>query len=187
MRCPNPACGTEIPLLRALWLANSARNVSWVEIQGKPGRVDLSVRLGPPPHGEDPSTGAVKASSVVCPSCAATTIAKDVRHYGKQVGFGSRLYAVLDVRNGTRVYRSPRPDEIEAAEQAVTFDELAETPDGTSPLPDEQITKSQFRILRSLVYGIDTYRGLFNNRQLSSLALSRGDAGGVCGDAAREE
>ena len=66
----------------------------------------------------------------------------------------------------------------------VSFDELAETPDGTSPVPDEQITKSQFRILRSLVYGIDTYRDLFNDRQLLILGLlSEATWGGVCGDA----
>lgn len=171
MRCPNPACGAEIPLLRERWLANNTRNVSWIEVQGKPGQVTLSVRLGPPPHGEDPSTGVVKASSVVCPGCAATTSASEVRHYGKQVGFGSHLYAVLDVRNGARTYRSPRPDEIEAAGLAEAFDQLAETPDGTPPLPDEPITKSQFRILRSLVYGIDTYRDLFNDRQLLVLGL----------------
>jgi adenine-specific DNA methylase len=58
--------------------------------------------------------------------------------------------------------------EIERAERLATalLAELEETPDGTSPLPDERITKSQFRILRSLVYGIDTFRGLFNDRQL---------------------
>jgi putative DNA methylase len=171
MRCPNPTCRAEIPLLRERWLAKNTRNVSWVEVQGKPGQVTLSVRLGPPPDGEDPSTGTMMASSVVCPGCTATTSAVDIRHYGKQVGFGSRLYAVLDVRNNARFYRSPRPDEIEAAKLAVAFEELEETPDGTSALPDEQITKSQFRILRSLVYGIDTYRDLFNDRQLLVLGL----------------
>ena len=49
---------------------------------------------------------------------------------------------------------------------AVLLEGLEEAPDGTSALPDERITKSQFRILRSLIYGIDTFRGLFNERQL---------------------
>src|SRR5207248_2477844 len=91
-----------------------------------------------------------------------------VREYAKKVGFGRRLYAVLDIKNAVRNYRAPRPEEVDGAEKLATalLDEPEDTPDGTSALPDEQITKSQFRILRSLVYGIDTFRGLFNDRQL---------------------
>ena len=37
---------------------------------------------------------------------------------------------------------------------------------GHHPCQMRPMTKSQFRILRSLVYGIDTFRGLFNDRQL---------------------
>ena len=75
---------------------------------------------------------------------------------------------MLDIDGGMRAYRAPRPDEIDGAERlaAVLLEELDESPDGTSALPDEHITKSQFRILRSLVYGIDTFRSLFNDRQL---------------------
>ena len=49
--------------------------------------------------------------------------------------------------------------------------ELQETPDGTSPLPDELMVKSQYRRYSNLVYGIDTFRGLFNDRQLYVLGL----------------
>jgi adenine-specific DNA methylase len=75
---------------------------------------------------------------------------------------------VLDIDNGIRTYRPPNVEEIRGAEELATalLDDLEEAPDGTSSLPDETIPKSQFRILRSLVYGIDTFRGLFNDRQL---------------------
>jgi putative DNA methylase len=168
MRCPNPSCRVEIPLLSSYWLANSTRRSVWVEVSRRPGQIDLHVRNGSPPAGLDLSIGTVKASSVTCPACGTSMVARDVRAYAKRVGLGHRLYAVLDIDGGLRNYRPPRPDEVEGAEKLATdlLDVLEETPDGTSALPDEAITKSQFRILRSLVYGIDTFRGLFNDRQL---------------------
>lgn len=168
MKCANPVCGAEIPLLSSFWLANSSRRKVWLEHVGRPGEVELRIRTDPPPDGVDLSSGTVKASSVTCPGCGAATTAREVREYGKRVGFGRRLYAVLDVDGSVRTYRQPRPDEIEGADAlaSAVLGDLDETPDGTSALPDEHITKSQFRILRSLVYGIDTFRGLFNDRQL---------------------
>src|SRR5205085_43229 len=79
-----------------------------------------------------------------------------------------RLYAVLDIDGRARSYRAPRSDEIDGSEKLASalLGDLEDARDGTSALPDEEITKSQFRIIRSLVYGIDTFRGLFNDRQL---------------------
>lgn len=168
MRCPNPACRAEIPLLSSFWLANSTRRTVWVRVDGKPGSVDLRVSTGSPPPGVDLSDGTVKASSVTCPGCGVSTIAREVRGYGKRVGFGRRLYAVLDIDGGVRTYRAPHADEIEGAETLATamLGDLHETPDGTSALPDEPMVKSQYRRYGNLVYGIDTFRGLFNDRQL---------------------
>jgi adenine-specific DNA methylase len=168
MACANPPCRAEIPLLSSYWLANSTRRTVWVDVDARPGRIDLKLRTGKPPASLDLSAGTVKASSVTCPACGTSTIAKDVRGYGRRIGFGRRLYAVLDIEGRERTYRPPRSDELDGADTLATalLSKLEETPDGTSALPDEQITKSQFRILRSLVYGINTFRGLFNDRQL---------------------
>lgn len=176
MTCANPSCRAEIPLLSSFWLANSTRRTVWVQPITGPGRIELAIRIGPPPARLDLSAGTVKASSVTCPACGTSVVARDVREYGKKVGFGRRLYAVLDIEGGVRTYRAPRPEEVDGAERLATalLDELEDTPDGTSALPDEPITKSQFRILRSLVYGIDTFRGLFNDRQLYVLGSLAG-------------
>ena len=168
MRCPNPGCQAEIPLLSSFWLANSTRRRVWVKVAGQPGKIDLSIEKGRPQDPTNLADGTVKASSVTCPGCTASMSARDVRDYAKKTGFGHSLYAVLDVDDGRRTYRPPRTDEIDGAERLATalLDQFDETPDGTSALPDEAVTKSQFRILRSLVYGIDSFRGLFNDRQL---------------------
>jgi putative DNA methylase len=168
MVCPNPSCQAEIPLLSSFWLANSTRRKVWVRVTGRPGEVDLQIEESLPQNPKALSDGTVRASSVTCPGCATSISANDVRNYAKKTGFGHKMYAVLETEGGTRVYRAPRPDEIEGAERLATgrLEQIEETPEGTSGLPDEAITKSQFRILRSLVYGIDTFRGLYNDRQL---------------------
>jgi len=168
MVCPNPGCQAEIPLLSSFWLAKSTRNRAWVKVTAKPGQIDLSIENSDPSHPERLSVGTVKASSVTCPGCSTSMKANDVREYARKIGLGHMLYAVLDVSRGNRTYRAPTVTETDGAERLASalLDQLQETPDGTSALPDEAITKSQFRILRSLVYGIDTFRGLFNDRQL---------------------
>jgi adenine-specific DNA methylase len=173
MTCPNYLCHAEIPLLSSFWLADSTRRKAWVDVNGSPGNIRLTIRTGEPPKDTILSDGTVKASSVTCPGCTTSIAAKDVRDYAKRTGFGRLLYAALEIDGTARTYRAPTGAEIEAADRLATalLDDLEETPDGTSPLPDESITKSQFRILRSLVYGIDTFRGLFNDRQLYVLGL----------------
>ncbi len=168
MTCPNPACRAKIPLLKDLWLDNSQRRMAWVSIDSGPGRIDLRVVQGAPPDSVDPRVGTVKASTVTCPACGTSALAPEVREYGKGVGLGRHLYAVLDLARGSRTYRSPRVGEIEGAERlaARLLLDLEETPDGTSPVPDEPMVKSQYRRFSNLVYGIDTFRGLFNDRQL---------------------
>lgn len=172
MACPNPGCNAEIPLLSSFWLSNSTRRDVWVKVTGRPGKIDLTIENGPPPNPEKLSEGTVKASSATCPGCTTSMAAKEVREYAKKTGLGHKLYAVLEIDGRNRTYRAPRADESEGAERLASaqLDQLSETPDGTSAVPDEEITKSQFRILRSLVYGISTFRGLFNDRQLYVLA-----------------
>jgi len=172
MACPNPTCRAEIPLLSSYWLANSSRRTVWVEPHAEKDGIRLSVREGPSPTGFDPSVGTVKASSATCPACGTTTPAKDVRDYGKKVGFGRRLYAVLDVDGPRRRYREPTEAEIEGAEKLATkvLHELSEAPDGLSSVPDELCDPNGFRRVQSLVFGFDRWRDLFNERQLYVLA-----------------
>lgn len=164
--CPDASCGCEIPLMTSRKLADSTRKYR-VDFSVVGNAIAIDVAAGEPTDGSDWTVGTMKASSVACPACGATVPAKDVRGYAKRVGFGARLYAVMDVDDGKRTYRAPTTEEIEAASsaQAALLD-LPETEDGVSPVPNEAMVLSQGRCLRNLVYGIQTWRGLFNDRQL---------------------
>ena len=60
MVCPNPSCRAEIPLLSSYWLANSTRRTAWVDIDSRPGSIDLKVSHGPPPSNLTSPMGTVK-------------------------------------------------------------------------------------------------------------------------------
>ncbi len=173
MTCFNPACNTTIPLAKSFWLAMNDRRQVWVELATRAGQIELTVRKGTPPEGVDPGAGTVRASSVTCPLCGAGRLAKDVREYGKSVGFGRRLMAVLDIDGRSRVYRNPTQADIDAAETLASalLAELEETPDGTSALPDEPCDDIAYRNLQNLLFGFDSWRSLFNDRQLYVLGV----------------
>ena len=167
MVCSNPSCRREIPLVTSRWLANSSRHKAWIEFQVTPREIMIAVRNGesPPANLE---LGTMKASSSTCPACGTSTAAKDVRTYGKTVGLGTRLYGAMDVNGTIRTYREPTRGEIDGAfiEATRRLRLLPDLPDGTSPSPDEDMIKSQYRRYGNLVYGIDTFSGMFNSRQL---------------------
>lgn len=101
MKCQNPSCKVEVPLISSMWLANSNRRRAWIEVSVKDNVIALHVRTDTPPAGLDLSTGTVQASSVTCPACGFSESASSVREYGKRHGLGRRLYAVLEVDGRT--------------------------------------------------------------------------------------
>lgn len=175
MPCPDASCGREIPLLKSRKLADSSRRRQRVDLSVDGPTIAIDVAAGAPTDGTDWSQGTVKASSVTCPACGATAPAKDVRAYAKREGFGERLYAVMDVHDGERIYRLPASDELEAATSAIAaLASLPDLEDGTSAVPDEEMVASQYRRYINIVYGIHTWRGLFTGRQLLVLGTLAG-------------
>jgi putative DNA methylase len=170
MTCPNPACGTEVPLLSSLRLSDSGSRQTWLRLDTSTDPVGIELVHGAPPEGSDLTEGTVRASSATCPSCSTAVSARHVREYGCRHGFGERLYAVLDVAGRHRAYRAPTADELEAASSAGEFlKRFGELDDGTSELPNEQVDKIGYRNLQGLPFGYTSWRSLFTDRQLAVL------------------
>jgi len=166
MRCPDPGCSREIPLVTS--------RGSRTRPDAKPGSnstlraCDLNHCATSGEPANDPSVGTIKASSATCPACGASAKATEVREYAQKIGLGAQLYAVLDIDGNLRTYRVPTQREIDGAFVAASLGlaKLPELDDGTSSVPDEQMVKSQYRRYGNLVYGIDTFAKMFNSRQL---------------------
>ena len=73
---------------------------------GRPGKIDLGIRIGAPPAGTQLSDGTVKASSVTCPGCGTSMVATEVREYATRDRL--RPHPVRSPRHRRRVARIVR-------------------------------------------------------------------------------
>ena len=167
IRCPDPSCNREIPLVSSRWLANSTRRKAWIEFHAESTAISITVHTTGKPT-TDPKSGTIRASSATCPACGAGIPASEMRQHGKRVGFGTQLYAVMDIDGRNRTYRTPTQAEIDGAlvQAAVLLQDLPDLDDGTSGVPDEPCDAIGYINLQNLVFGFDTWRSLFNSRQL---------------------
>lgn len=174
--CADPNCGRIIPIISSRKLADSPHRKVRVDYDVKPNGVELRVIEGKPDDGTDWSKGTKTSRgssvTVTCPACGTSRPDRELRAYARQHGFGHYLYAVMEIRNGQRVYREPSLAELDAADKAsALLDELEEYPDGVTAVPDEELIKSQYRRYPNLTYGIDTWAAMFTPRQRYVLAV----------------
>ncbi|MCG5216155.1 DUF1156 domain-containing protein [Streptosporangium soli] len=174
--CPDSSCGRIIPIISSRKLAATSRRKVRVDYDVLPDRVELRLANGAPDDGTDWSKGTKTSRgstvTVSCPVCPASWPDKELRSYARENGFGHYLYAVMEIRNGDRSYREPTKEEVDAADKAAPLlEELEDYPEGTSAVPDELVVKSQYRTLRPLTYGINTWAAMFTPRQRLTLAV----------------
>lgn len=155
VRCPNPACGAEMPLVRSLDLATKTRRRAWLApIIDKAAKiVTFEVNTGP----GQPPAGTVNRRGAVCLVCETPVPFEHVRAEGRANRLGTQLLAMVADGTKGRIYVSPDPAQTEIARSA--------EPDG---VPDTDLP-TQALGLRVQAYGITKHRQLFTNRQLVAL------------------
>jgi putative DNA methylase len=172
MRCRNPACGIEIPLVKSWWLARGRQNV-WLDVVVTDDELRLTLHTGEPSETARIDRGTVSASTATCPACGAAVNPKEMREYGKAHGFGFRQLATLVVdEGGARSYRAPdEEDERVLSGASDVLLNLEETEDGIPAVPDEEPDPAQYRKFQMMPFGIRPFRGLFTPRQLAVTAV----------------
>ncbi|GIV82832.1 MAG: DNA methylase [Anaerolineae bacterium] len=183
IRCPNPACGAEIPLFRQFWLARKdKKKVALKPIPNRTAkRVDFQI-VGahggaPIPPDFDPAQGTVSRGNAVCLVCN-TSVKDDYVKAEAQAGrMGHRLVAVVTTRGRGqgRNYRLATDADLAAFRKAEdALQALVQTP---SPwpfdlpwVPEEPSpgTIGQGPSQRPS-YGMTTWGRYFNPRQLLAL------------------
>ena len=156
VKCPNPACGCEMPLASSYVLSKKKGKCAWVEPHVFDGQVEFTVRqaekLG---NVIEPKKG--RGATFVCPACGETTLDAYVKDEGKLGRIGAQLMAVVAEGKHGREYLSPTSEHIRAAE----LDKPEEYPDGAMPTNPRWFSPPAF--------GMTEYNQLFTNRQLTAL------------------
>ena len=156
VKCPNPACGCEMPLANSFVLSKKKRKEAWVKPIPDGNRVRFEVQSGKcPKEYESYKTG--RGATFKCPCCGEVTSDEYVKQKGKAGHIGSQLMAVVAEGKRGRIYCSPSEEHI--------FTAQVEKPDNspTGMLPDNP------RWFSPPAFGMDHYDDLFTPRQLTAL------------------
>ncbi|MDY7049591.1 MAG: hypothetical protein RPG89_13495, partial [Microcystis panniformis WG22] len=179
VKCPNPACGCQMPLVRSFQLSTKKGKEAWVEpfvgdfntegdinhkgtedtkgddfgVSGVSPKIRFQVKTG---KGTAPD-GTVNRKGAVCLACNTPVLLEHIRREGKAGRMDAQLMAIVAEGQGGRVYLSPDEEQEYIAKKA----QPEWKPD--SNLPEQALG---FRVQG---YGMTKHADLFTPRQLVAL------------------
>jgi len=162
VKCPNPACEIQMPLVRSWWLSKKKGREKYI----KPITVSISeknsikftIETGLKGSPESETDGTISRNGAKCVSCGTSASLVYIREQGVEGKIGKQLMAVAAQGKGQRHYLSL--DELTWNE-----DEIILPPD----LPETEIALHP-QYMGTPRYGLTKHLDLFTKRQL--LALS---------------
>jgi len=153
VKCPNPACGAQMPLVRSFALSTKRGRQAWVKPVVKGNEYHFEVQTG---EGK-PREGTVNRRGATCLCCGTPVPFDHVRSEGKAGRMGERLMAIVAEGNRGRVYVGPEEVHVQIAKKA--------TPEW---FPDAVLPHNP-RDFKTPNYGMNTFADLFTPRQLVTL------------------
>ena len=173
-------CRTMLPLLKTRWLCKKDRKrvLLTMDRDAAQNSVAFGVQTDVPQsggngaqrreHDKRVGAGTMSRTGATCPWCRAIMTMEDIRLEGRAARLGRVMTAV--VVDGPRGKEYRLPTEHERATAEVTDEHLhavfADVPFG---LPEEPLASKEALGFRVPLYGLDTWRKLFTNRQLLAL------------------
>ena len=158
VKCPNPACGCEMPLASSFVLSKKKGKEAWIEPQFdyEAKKITYKVRLGKGKVPEAPKTA--RGAKFKCIMCGETTTDDYIKQESVNGRMGSVLMGIVAEGKHGRLYVSPTEEHVLTAQ--------CSKPEGEYP---EQRLPYDPRNIWCVNYGLDTYDKLFTNRQLTAL------------------
>ena len=162
VKCPNPACGAEMPLAKSFQLSKKKNREAWVHPQVDQNSVRFEVRTDNGPDAD----GTVNRNGAVCIACETVASLRYVREQAQEVGLGTQLMAVVTDGDRWRNYVSADSAHEAAAVLDATLEkQLDNDRQGALAHPTpERLTGGT-----SYGYGLTTWDALFTSRQLAAL------------------
>ena len=152
VKCPNPACGCEMPLVRSFAISKKRNHEAVIVPHIYENTISYTIAKG-----TNTVDGTVSRKGACCIFCNSAADFPYIREQGKQHKIGSQLIGI--VAEGARGRLFLAPDDEQRA--AAIVDKPAECP--SAPIPEQALG---FRVQ---LYGMTDYSDLFTNRQLTAL------------------
>ena len=173
-------CRANLPLLKTRWLCkkDDKRVLLTMEPEAKGGGMVFGVQAEVPRNGGNSAqrrehdkrigNGTMSRTGAACPRCEYIMTMEDIRYEGRAGRLSAVMTAVVVDGPKGKEYRLPTTRELEAAN--VTEEQIqalySDIPFG---LPEEPLPSKEALGFRVPLYGFDTWRKLFTNRQLLAL------------------
>ena len=153
VKCPNPACEAEMPLVRSFILSKKKTNEAYVEPIIRGNNVEFVVKIG---KGEV-QPGTVNRRGATCICCQTPVPFPYIREEAQAGRMGAKLMAVVADGEPGRVYLTPAKLHAQAADVSMPKD-----------YPQTELPKQAlgFRVQQS---GMTKHSDLFTPRQLTAL------------------
>jgi len=180
IRCQNPSCLAEIPLLKQFWLAKrESRKVALkpvIDKREKEVKFEVAENVK---TGFDPSEGTVRGGSARCLICGSTVDNSTMLKEAKEGKMGQRLIAVImhNERKIGKTYQCCTEDDVEIFKSAMEYlKELKANDDRLSLIPDESLPSEGTLGISSYWTNEQgstskTWGDLFNERQALAIAM----------------
>ena len=152
VKCPNPACNCETPLARSFELSKKKGAEFYVLPEYLDGKISYKIHKG-----KAKIKGTIERTGAKCIRCGGTMPLDYIRSEGRENRITYSLIAIAGETSKGRIYCNPTIEHILAAD--------VPSPDNA---PDGNMPKQALGF-RVQVYGMDQYRKLFTNRQLTML------------------
>ena len=151
VKCPNPACGCEMPLVRSFALSKKKNAEAYITPIINDGHISYAIKQG------TQDEGTVNRRGATCICCGAAVGFPYIRDEGRSGRMGRHLLAVVAEGQGGRMYLPADSEQITIAD--------VERPDD---YPDADLPNNP-RDFKTPNYGMMTFAELFTNRQLLAL------------------
>jgi len=159
VRCPNPACGAMMPLVRSFALSTKKGKEAWVEPSvdnaNNPPLICFAVKTGEGIPPKPPKVG--RGAKFQCIACGQIAPADYIKAEGCAGRMDSQLMAIVAEGKNGRIYLSPSDERGDVAIKA-----------DPSWKPQFKLADDK-RAIWCPLYGLETFDKLFTPRQLVAL------------------
>jgi putative DNA methylase len=157
-KCPNPACGAQMPLVRSFWLSTKKDRQVWLEpvLNQRAKSVRFEIKTGRGKPQEPAKTG--RGASFRCLVCNQAADEEKVRVEFRAKRDGRQLVAIVCEGAGRRVYLPASDEQLQIADNAKP-----------KWKPEERMNQDTPNLVSGRGYGIEYWYELFTARQLVAL------------------
>jgi len=156
VKCPNPACEAQMPLVRSFDLSKKKGKKAWIEpqVDQQTRKISFVVHQG---EGVGPD-GTMNRKGATCLVCGNPVPFEYIREEGKSGRMDVQLTAIITQSSKGRNYHSPNKYHEEITQKA-------------NPLwkPEEKVTTPCHDVDRLPMYGMYSWGDAFTSRQLVAL------------------